>query len=126
MRFVGADLSAVAVNIGLLYTFRYTFTAIYLRGRDGVTPKTQGRTQLRRLELSFHDTTEFFLEVTPKGRAKYTYTLAKAAPRDGTFKAAVQARAEDTLLELVQNTAGGCRFSSADWEGFAHQRSRQR
>jgi hypothetical protein len=97
---------------------------IYYQKQDGI-PERLGRLQLRYIEMQYHDTTGFDVQVTPQGRAAYTIPVAKAAPRDGNLRFAVLARAEDATIAIVQDTAGGCRIGGVDWEGYLVQRARR-
>jgi hypothetical protein len=95
-----------------------------VQGSEG-RPERLGRLQLRYIEMQYQDTTDFYVEVTPKGRSTYTYSVAQAVPRDGNLRFPVLGRGEDTVIEIVQATPGGCRVIGFDWEGFFKARGRR-
>lgn len=119
------DLSAASVFIGVDYEFRYELSRLFYR-RDGI-PETRGRTIIRYLDVLYHDTTGFDVEVTLQGRDPYTYTFDQedGLPDSGTFRVPIQSRNLHTTIELVNSSPGVCAFAGLDWEGDHSQRSRR-
>lgn len=123
--FTGVDLSAVEVWIGVLFEFRASLTKFYRRVDESGTPDVRGTLKLRYLDLYYADSTEFQVEVTPLGRSAYTKTLTQQAPADGTMRVPVMTDGHTVSIDIVQNTAGGVRLASAEWEGFSNNRARR-
>jgi hypothetical protein len=124
IRVENANLSAVAVRIGVLYTTSIQLSKLYRRNDDGSADKT-GRLQCRYIDFHYHDTTDFRVKVTPAGRSTYTYPLAQQSPDDGDLRVPVMTRADTATIVIEQVTAGGMRLSGFDWEGFYHRRNRR-
>lgn len=119
------DHSSKNVRVGVQYTFLHQFSPVYLRLGDYSQPETQGRYQLRYLDLDYRKSTDFTVLVTPVGRSAYSKTFTSATPATGTLRVPIQSRGEDTVIAIQNSTPGGCRFVSADFEGFIHTRGRR-
>lgn len=121
------NLTAASVYIGVLYEFRYKLSRLYFRPKDEV-PETRGRLTLRRLDVLYHDTTDFDVVVTLVARNPITYSTKLAAlalPASGTTKVPIQSKNENATIELVNFTPGVCAISSLDWEGDFSMRDRR-
>lgn len=121
---VSADLTGVDFDVGVAYEARARLAPLYLRG-DVRAAETGGRTQIRELDVQYNNTESLKVEVTPLGRSKYTHTVTHASPTEGRKRVPVLARGEDTVIELVSDTAGDARVNSIDVEMQHSNRSRR-
>lgn len=118
------DLSAANVYIGVSYTFSYTPSTFYVRLQE--RPETGGWLIVRNLKVNYRDSTDFVVTVTVTGRAApWTYTFSSSTPSTDEFRVPVQGRNKITSITLSNPTAGGCAFTSLDWEGSFTMRSRR-
>lgn len=120
------DFSATAVVIGIQYTFSHTLSTIFpLKPRgDGTEPIIRGRLQLSRLRISYENTRDFTVAVTPGGRAARTYTVDEAAATDGTLVVPVLSRNTDVSIVISSTQPNACRLTDVEWEGNHYSRSR--
>lgn len=127
------ELNDNAWAIGILYEFRYKLSPIFYRGEGGV-PNDDVRLQLRYLDVTYDSTHQLRVDVTPEGRPLVSTEIAGPFATGGTpthveLKAgilhlSVLARSDTVLIELVNDSPGGCRISTAAWEGNYVPRSR--
>lgn len=118
--------------VGRKYTFRYQFSPITRKEQVGnaVQSDTQGRLQLRTMQVNFATTGYFKALVTPEGRNTYTYiysgkTLGLPSSTIGTIeldtgntKFPILAQNTQVTIELNSDAPLPCSFLSADWEGM--------
>jgi hypothetical protein len=118
--------------VGRKYTFRYQFSVITRKEQVGnsVQSDTQGRLQLRTMQVNFANTGYFKALVTPEGRSTYSYiysgkTLGLPSSTIGTIeldtgntKFPILAQNTQVSIELNNDTPLPCSFLSADWEGM--------
>jgi len=124
--------------VGRRYTFRYQFSPITIKQAAGNTVKsdTQGRLQVRTMQINFAETGYFKALVTPEGRDTYEYiysgktlgavssTLGQIQLDTGNTKFPVLAQNTGVTIELNSDAPLPCSFLSADWEGLYVKRSR--
>jgi hypothetical protein len=120
------NYSAGTAFIGRDYTFRYRFSTIYYRDDQGVVV-TNGKLKLRKMYVDFKDTGYFRAEVTPKGRAMYTYdytgksvgvaTVDGLTINTGTFAFPVGTENTNATIDLVSDSYLPVFLQSATWEG---------
>lgn len=133
------DWTGKDVVFGESFEFRYRFSRFKLM-RDqgnGRVASNVDRTQVRHARLRYHDSSYFRVEVTPERRPIAVYTFdgwqlgvrnsqvgsAVQAGMDigdrqffeGVFSIPIQARGESCIVEVVNDTANPCMFSSCDW-----------
>lgn len=118
------DLSGVSVTIGIAYEFRYTFSTLYPRSREGQAD-TRGRLQLRNGRLRYSRSVQFNVEVTPEGRAVRTVPFAASEIESGNFRFPIITRNEGTTIEVVNSSPFPCIITGLDWEGLLVNRSRR-
>lgn len=133
--------SAAPVFFGEAFTFRYRFTRFKLY-RDiggGKTAANVLRTQVRHAKLRYHETFYFKVQVMAERRDAITYTFdgtilgsrnsligsslnqAEAEAMryaEGVFRIPINSRGENCVVELLNDTAHPCKFSSCEWVGL--------
>lgn len=121
------------VFAGIPYEFRYTFSEILMRKEN--EPITQGRLQLRRLSISYSNSSYFRVEVTPAQRdsSVTTFTgrviggastkLGYVPVVTGNFNVPILANAQGTKVSIINDSFLPCVFQAAEWEGFFVLRS---
>jgi len=134
------DLTGAKFYVGELYDMTYEFSTPYLKEEPqggGIAVASGPYLQLRNWSVVFDETSAFELKVTPAGRDVQTYpyngiSLGTSPPllgspslETGSFKVPVMARNIDTKVEIVSSSPLPCRFQSAEWEGFLHNRARR-
>ena len=134
--------STAPVVFGELYLFRYRFTRfkLYQEANGGRTANNTMRTQVRHAKLRYHSTRYFEAWVTAERREPAMYgfggivlgsrlsqlgsnisnDIDVATPRymEGVFQIPIMSRGENAIVELRNNTAAPCQFSSCDWVGL--------
>ncbi len=112
---------------GFPYEMSYKFSEPVFK--QGNPPVQYGSTRyiLRHLTLFFTDAHNFKVKVTPFRRAEKTFTYdadsADTTTSDsGKFRASVLTSAEDTVIELVNDSVFGGNFNSAEFEANVHTR----
>lgn len=137
--YIQGDYSDCRLIVGRTYTFRYRFSPLMIRTRDGDSQRadTVGRLQIRRLQVNFAETGFFEAEVTPYGRDTYTYTytgktlgldssnIGQVGIEDGKFSFPVSTKNTTATIDLVSDSPLPCAFLSADWEGYYVRRSQE-
>jgi len=134
------DLTGAKFYVGELYDMTYEFSTPYLKEEPqggGIAVASGPYLQLRNWSVIFDETSAFELKITPAGRDVQTYpyngiSLGTSPPllgspslETGSFRVPVMARNIDTKVELVSSSPLPCRFQSAEWEGFLHNRARR-
>lgn len=118
------DLTAASVYIGVSYTFSYTLSRLYMRRQEAA--ETGGWLILRNLKVNYRDSTNFTVTVTIAGRAApWAYTYSSTTPGTDERHVPVQGRNTVSTIVISNATAGGCAFSSIDWEGSFTMRSQR-
>ena len=112
---------------GFPYEMSYKFSEPIFK--QGNPPVQYGSTRyiLRHLTLFFTDAHNFKVKVTPFRRSEKTFTYdaddADTTTSDsGKFRASVLTSAEDTVIELVNDSVFGGNFNSAEFEANVHTR----
>ena len=118
------DLDGVDFDVGVAFEARARLAPIYFRDQANAA-ETQGRSQVRVIEVQYNNTEDLKVEVTPESRSKYTHTVAHASPTEGSKRVPVLSRGETTIIELVSDGAGDCRINSIDIEVQHSNRSRR-
>jgi hypothetical protein len=135
---ITGDYTNCDLIVGRKYTFRYQFSPITIKQQQGQAVKsdTQGRLQLRTMQVNFSKTGYFTAKVTPEGRSTFTYTysgktLGQPSSTIGTIeldtgntKFPILAQNTGVTIELNSDAPLPCAFLSADWEGMYVKRSR--
>jgi hypothetical protein len=122
--YMAGDHSAVEYTIGFSYTFTHTFSTMYPRNQQDDRPRIAGRLQLSRMRLSYEDTRDFTVTVTPEGRTARTYTVDEASATDGTLSFPVGCENKQATITITNATPNPCRFTDLEWEGNHYSRSR--
>ena len=123
--------------VGQPYTFKYTFTEVFMRDGEGV-PVMDARLKLLNMNLRYVDTGYMKATVTTKALGSYTYTfngqgvglagqLLGAVPVlvSGDFKIPVQAQAQGTAITIESPSHLPCCFPYAEWRGNINMKSQR-
>ena len=135
---IKGDYSDCTLIVGKKYTFRYTFSKLMVRVREGQGQKadTVGRLQVRNMQINYAETGYFQVKVTPYGRNTYTYTytgkslglpsatIGSVHLSEGQFKFPVQSQNSTVDIQLISDSPLPCAFMSTDWEGYYVRRSK--
>lgn len=120
--------TGAVVHVGSPFTFRYTFTEVFLRDQDGV-PVEAASVKLVRYLLRYVRTGWFRALVKPLLRGTYTYPFdgrtigqfgqgpSQLALSTGTFPIPVHARASGVEVTLESDSYLPCNFPYAEWVG---------
>jgi hypothetical protein len=113
------DYSAIAVTIGVRYSFTAELSTLYIRKDDEMeTPETRGRLQLRSVTLAHVASRDFTVSVTADSRAARSVTFDEAAETDGDYRVPVLTENKQARIIITNATPNPSRFSGLDWEGF--------
>lgn len=126
------------VFIGINYTKSMTLSPIYVRSRTssgGSIARLGGRLQLKKIKLSYSDSSFFTVEVTPKARDTYSRNftapigsnesvIGSSIPRDGIFSVPVGSRADETQIKITSSSYLPFAITSAEWEGIFNSNAR--
>lgn len=126
------------VIIGFEYAKQMTLSPIYVRkqSNSGASiARLGGRLQLKKLKISYSDSSFFSVEVTPKARSTYSRdftapigsnesVIGTSIPRDGVFSVPIQSKADTTTISIKSNSYLPFAITSAEWEGFFHSNAR--
>lgn len=123
--------------VGQPYTFRYTFTEVFMRDADGV-PIMDARLKLLKMLVRFVKTGYFKALVTTKALGSYLYTFGGqgvglpgqllgvgSVLTKGDFNIPVHAQAEDTTITLESASHLPCCFPYAEWRGNVNLKSKR-
>lgn len=130
------------VYAGYKYTHRNKFSQQFIKRND--TAVTTGRLQLRTFTLYYTDTAFFKTVVSPYGQgaqpeaiipAKLAEFTGKTLGQDdliigapvldsGSYSFQIYGDSKQATVELLNDTHVPANFSSAEWEGFYHNRAR--
>jgi hypothetical protein len=134
--FRDTDLDGSEFVVGLKYLFSWTPSPIFMRDRNLVAIQ-DGRLQLRRLSLMYHNSGPFEATFTPSERDPYVSTfsgfmvgggtdeLGELSLDSGEFRIAVNGRGEVMDLTLTALTPWRVRFSVLEWEGSWRPKKRR-
>lgn len=121
------------VFAGVPFNFEYTLSEIMMRKEN--EPITQGRLQLRRISISYNDSSYFKVAVTPEQRdssiSAFTGRVIGGASTKlgfvpvvtGQFSVPILANASGTQITISNDSFLPCTFQAAEWEGFFVLRS---
>ena len=123
--YVAADVAALTKNLGLEYTFSYTFSPLYHQNREQ-KPETRGRLQLRYLKLEYSVARALNAAVTLLGRSTINTVLNLAAIAAGTMSIPIMGQTEQATIVLTDASPYPVTLTSADWEGYWHIRNPNR
>lgn len=119
------DFSTTKVYIGVLYPFSYIPSTIYWRNQNDV-PEVGGRTQLKFMDVYYHDTTDFIVTVSLDGRDPRDYTVDfTTGPKTGSFRFPIMGRNTTAQIEFHSLSPGIVCLSTLDWEGDFIMRSKR-
>ncbi len=143
------DWSAGAVFFGEAYDFVYRFTRFkyYRDAGGGRTAANVARTQVRKALLRYHETNYFEVHVLAERRptAIYKFDGTILAARDsqlgasawnyqtneeekryqeGVFTIPVMSKGENCVVEIHNDTAQPCKFSTCEWIGLITAKAR--
>ncbi len=135
---ITGDFTNCDLIVGRKYTMRYQFSPITIKQQAGNTVKsdTQGRLQLRTMQINFANTGFFKAKVTPEGRSTFDYvysgktlgqpsaTIGMIQLDTGNTKFPILSQNTAVTIELNNDSPLPCSFLSADWEGMYVKRSR--
>jgi hypothetical protein len=121
------DLSSVAVWFGVPYAQWIRPSHPYPRTKDG-NADTTGRFQLKRLHLRYEDCAYFRVEITPYLRDTQIKTfrsttiggepeLGSVALDSGKFSVYTQAKNDECVVDIINDSHFPSRFISMEWEG---------
>lgn len=120
---VAGNYSAVAVSIGVRYTWEYTPTTLFLRDEAG-RPVLQGRLTVRYVDIGCGDATGIETILAVRGRADNTSVLPAVGPDGDSIRVPVHAHNTDVTLTLRDSTSGPCTLLGLAWEGTYINRSK--
>lgn len=136
-----------AVYFGEAFEFLYRFTRfkLYRDAGGGRVPGNVERTQVRHAKVRYHGTGFFEARVKAERRdpAVYRFSSSMLAVRnsvigtleaadeaepsrylDGVFTIPIQSKGETCIVELRNDTALPCQFSSCEWVAMTHSKAR--
>ena len=128
------------IYFGEAYEFRYRFTRfkLYKEIGGGKAAANVERTQVRHAKLRYHETAYFDIEVTAERRDTSTYKfdgtvlgvreslVTSTLPaggyssdddryKEGVFNIPIMSKGERCVVEIKNNTAHPCKFSTCEW-----------
>lgn len=139
---VPGDFSAGKVYIGLIYTFQYRFSELFVRegnDPDRGSPILNATVHIRTMNIRYSQTGYLRAEVTPRtGSSTYTYTfsgkligaadLLIGTPNitTGTFRFPVTADSSRVTMDLINDSHVPSAIVSAEWQGNYSPRAGRR
>lgn len=132
------DWAGHAVLFGIPYTASTTLSRQYLRDDKG-RAVLNGRLQLRFLTLSYQDTGAFTVTVTPEFRETMAHTfgftgrilgsdknkIGVQSLSSGTFRVPIMSRGDTATITISNDTHLPHCITSAAWQGFFNEVTRQ-
>lgn len=130
------NFSTGVVYFGVPYKMRYRFTEFIYKDDKNVAV-SEYRLKMKNLLLSYSNSSYFTVEVTPKGRSKYTYkftgkvlgvssVLGDVYPKyTGTFRVPLMADSSDLIVEITNDSWLQCRIQSGEWNAKVSQNFRR-
>lgn len=122
------------VYTGVPYTFTYEFSPIVIKQED--RPITQGRVQIKNMNVVYADTGSFEVSVKRPTDSAATVKLFTGHELgegssgvlpivSGSFRFPVLSEASNVSVKLQSSTFHPAKFQSAEWEGTFHLRNRR-
>ena len=123
------------VWVGIPYTMKYTFNEQIFKAKsgNGTSPSNAAKLLIRNGSIYFDDTAFFKVKVTPKFRDTYeniftpdvvgSTTIGTLNLDSGFYRFPVFTKAQDTKIEIENDSALPSNFQSAEFESFLHSRS---
>lgn len=121
------DWSGAAVFFGETYQFLYEFTRFKAMREigGGKVAMNEMRTQIRNAKLRYHDTGFFEAVVTPEGREDSIYRFTAPGPAaEGVFTIPIMSEGRRARVQLRNDTARPCKFTTLEWVGLITGRAR--
>ena len=142
------DWSSSNIFFGEPYNFRYRFTKfkLYKEIGGGKAAANTERTQVRHANLRYHETWYFEIQVMAERRdtAVYKYDrttinvrnsmLGTALPSgwdvddkryyEGVFRVPIASKGENCVVEIHNDSAHPCKFSTCEWVGLITSKAR--
>jgi len=130
----GNDIDT-SVFVGVPYTMKYTFSEQLFKAKagQGSSPSNAAKLLIRNASIYFDKTAHFKVKVTPKFRDTYenvftpdvigSTTIGTLNLDSGFYRFPVLTKAQDTKIEIENDSALPSNFQSAEFESFVHSRS---
>ena len=143
------DWRSKPIYFGEAYEFRYRFTRfkLYKEIGGGKAAANVERTQIRHAKLRYHETAYFDIEVTAERRDTSTYKfdgtvlgvreslVTSTLPaggyssdddryKEGVFNIPIMSRGERCIVEIKNDTAHPCKFSTCEWVALVTGKAR--
>jgi len=133
---VATNLDAgTVVYTGVPFDFEYEFSPIVIKEDDN--PITQGRLQIRSLNIVYDDTSFFQTSISRQGKAASIKTfngrdldgtgsyIGTLPIQSGSLKVPVLAESNNVVIKLIGNSFHPTNFQSAEWEATFHLRNKR-
>ena len=123
------------VFVGIPYTMKYTFSEQLFKAKagNGTSPSNAAKLLIRNGSIYFDNTAYFKVKVTPKFRDTYenvftpdvvgSTVLGTLNLDSGFYRFPILTKAQDTKIEIENESALPSTFQSAEFESFVHTRS---
>ena len=123
------------VFTGIPYIMKYTFSEQLFKAKagNGTSPSNAAKLLIRNASIYFDKTAFFKVKVTPKFRDTYenvftpdvvgSTTIGTLNLDSGFYRFPVLTKAQDTKIEIENDSALPSNFQSAEFESFVHSRS---
>lgn len=125
------DWRSAPVYFGEAFTFRYRFTRfkLYQEVGGGKVAANVLRSQVRYAKLRHHGTPYFRAVVTVEPRDPSTYIYEDdgynaSNIREAVFRIPINSRGDNCIVELLNDTAHPCKFSTCEWVGLLTSQAR--
>lgn len=118
---VDGDITGSSHWVGEMIDWEAVLTPF--RIRDGNEAETQGHLRITQIEVWYHATSAFDVKVERQGRPSFTASTGDLGVSDGSFKVTILGDGPTTTITLQDDSPGGVRISSIDWEGKFSRRS---
>ena len=125
------DWRSAPVYFGEAFTFRYRFTRfkLYQEIGGGKVAANVLRSQVRYAKLRHHGTPYFRAVVTVEPRDPSTYIYEDdgynaSNIREDVFRIPINSRGDNCIVELLNDTAHPCKFSTCEWVGLLTSQAR--
>jgi hypothetical protein len=125
------DWRSAPVYFGEVFTFRYRFTRfkLYQEIGGGKVAANVMRSQVRYAKLRHHGTPYFRAVVTVEPRDPSTYEYEDdgynvSSIREAVFRIPINSRGDNCIVELLNDTAHPCKFSTCEWVGLLTSQAR--
>ena len=125
------DWRSAPIYFGEAFTFRYRFTRfkLYQEIGGGKVAANVLRSQVRYAKLRHHGTPYFRAVVTVEPRDPSTYIYEDdgynaSSIREDVFRIPINSRGDNCIVELLNDTAHPCKFSTCEWVGLLTSQAR--